>query len=368
MNRIACFICGLILIGSTVAPSQAAFVNGNLVILTTDGNASTAASTLTLNEYPYNPATGTFGTTPTSHSISGITLPAESDHDGLLRQSTSGGSLVFGGYQAAPGTPSVIASAAPRTIAVVDANWNVSTVPVSGYTGLALRSVVSTDGQHFWTGGDQGADGGQYYIDASGPTTQTQTTANDARGNRINDGQLWGFSSGTGGSKVGAGLPTGLTTQTAAMTSPFIKSDAIFLDLNNDGVSETAYSTDGKNLLGKWNYDGNTWTLTGQWSGSKTSINDINSLEAFIYNGNVELLAATQLGQLFQFTDTNGILPNFDPDFLSNTVPVPFLTMASVSFRGMAITVPEPTTWLLLAVALPLFAWGNRGRIRRCAA
>jgi hypothetical protein len=362
MNRSACLGCIFLLLVGVVDATQAAFVNGDLVILTTANNTGSAASAITLNDYAYNSLTGTFGTTPTSHSISGLTISGENDHEGLLHLSTNGGYLTFGGYQAAAGTAAVIASGSARAIGVVDANWNLTTTTITGYTGLALRSVVSTDGQHFWTGGDQGGDGGQYYINASGPITQTLLTANDARGNRIDHGQLWGVSSSNGGSKIGSGLPTTSTTATVTMTSPFVKSDVVFLDLDNNGTSETAYTTDGKNLLGKWHYDGTNWSLTGSWTGTKANINDINSLEAFVYGGNVKLLAATQLGQLFQFTDTNGISNNFDPVFLANTTPTPYLALPSgQSFRGMAIlNVPEPTTMTLLAVAIPLFVWSRR--------
>lgn len=364
MNRVVCFSCLALLCLADAVATQAAFTNGNLVILTTGTNSGTTASSITLNEYSYNASTGTFNMTPITHSIAGLTLPGESDHDGLLHLSSNGSSLVFGGYEVAAGTPAVIASASTRTIGVVDSNWNLTTTAITGYTGVALRSVVSTDGKHFWTGGDQGTGGGQYYVDATGPVAQTLVTSDDARGNRIVDGQLWGFSSGTGGTKVGSGLPTSAAAATAAMTSPFIKSDAFFLDLDNNGTAETAYSTDGKNLLGKWHFDGATWSLTGSWTGVKAAINDINSLQAFDYNGNVELLAATQLGQLFKLEDTNGINNNFSPAFLANTSPTPFLTQTGASFRGMAITVPEPSTMTLLVLAIPFFAWRLRRKVR----
>ncbi|HEX4412002.1 MAG TPA: hypothetical protein VH107_00140, partial [Lacipirellulaceae bacterium] len=265
MKRFAFVSCAVAICVVVAGPVRAAFTGGNLVILTTASGTGDAASALTLNEFSYNSATGTFGTTPTAHSITGLTLDGTNDHEGLLHLSTNGSYLVFGGYQAAVNTPSLIASASPRAIGVVDSNWNLTTTTISDYTGLALRSVVSTDGKHFWTGGNQGGDGGQYYIDASGALTQTLLTSGDARGNRINDGQLWGFSSTTSGSLVGAGLPTSAVSQTSAMNSPFVKSDVVFLDLDHNGTSETAYSTDGKNLLGKWHFDGTTWTQTGSW-------------------------------------------------------------------------------------------------------
>lgn len=364
MNRLG-YLGFLIVFFAAVDTAQAVFVNGDLVILTTAANSGSAATAITLNDYAYNPLTGTFSTTPTSHAISGLTLPGDTDHDGMLHLSTNGSYLTFAGYEAAVNTPAVIASNATRAIGVVDSNWDLSTTAISGYTGIGVRSVVSTDGQHFWTGGDQGADGGQYYVDSTtGPITQALITANDARANRIVEGQLWGFSSSNSGTTIGTGLPTTAATATVMMNSPFLKSDAIFLDSNHDGISDVAYSTDGKNLIGKWNLENNVWTLTGQWSGAKTAINNINSLEAFFFNGKIELLAATQAGQLFQLTDANGSSPNFDTAFLNNTSPSPFLTVSGASFRGMAITVPEPTTMTLLAVALPLLAWHLRRRTR----
>lgn len=374
MNRFAILSCVFGLLVCTVESIQAAFVNGDLVILTTADNVTTSASAVTLNNYSYNPLTGTFSTTPTTHPIAGLTLPGAADHDGMLHLSTNGNYLTFGGYQAASGTPTVITSASPRFVGQVDSNWNLSTVPISGYTGLALRSVVSTDGQHYWTGGDAGATSGQFYIDNSGPITQTLITADDARANRIVDGQLWAFNSGNGGTKVGTGLPTSATTSAITWTSPYVKSDAIFLDLDNNGVKETAYSTDGKNLLGKWHFDGSAWAQTGSWTGTKANINDINSLEAFVYNGDVKLLAATQgptgqPGQLFLFTDSNGINNNFSPAFLANTTPSPFLTAGgTASFRGMAIltAVPEPVAVTLLATAISFVVGCRRRRSRSC--
>ncbi|HTQ40535.1 MAG TPA: hypothetical protein VMJ32_16030 [Pirellulales bacterium] len=369
MIRYAPWICFFAIIIGTAVPSFAGFIGGDLVILSTATNTDTdtAASAITLYDYPYNSLTGTFGTTPTAHSISGLTLPGANDHDGLLHLSTNDNVLTFGGYQAAVGTASVITSGSAHEVGVVDSNWNVTTVPVSNYTGVSLRSVVSTDGKHFWTGGDQGTDGGQYYIDASGATTtQTLITGNDARGNRIVGTQLWSFSSSTSGTNYGNSLPTSAAPQISTMNSPYVKSDVIFLDLNNDGTDETAYSTDGKNLLGKWYFDGTNWNLVGTWTGTKTSINNINSLEAFVYQGNVELLAATQLGQLFQFTDTNGINSSFGGASFATTTPTPYLTIGgTASFRGMAIlSVPEPATVTLLAAAIPFFLGCRRWRVR----
>lgn len=365
IRGVALLNCLVLLSIGAVGEVQGAFGPGDLIILTTASNTGTAASAVSLNSFSYNSLTGTFGTTPTTHAINGLTLPGESDHDGLLHFSTDGSSLVFGGYQAASGTPTVIASAAPRAIGVVDSNWNLTTTTISGYSGLGLRSVSATDKSHFWTGGDQGVTGGQYYIDTSGPVSQVLVTANDARANRIVNGQLWGFSSSNNGTTIGNGLPISAASATAAMTSPFVKSDAVFLDLDNNGIPETAYSTDGKNLLGKWHFNGSTWALTGQWTGTKSAINDINSLEVFLFDGKVELLAATQLGQLFQLEDTNGIANNFSAAFLANTAPTPLLTMAGSSFRGMAISpVPEPATLTMLVAAIPLVVWRLRRRAR----
>ena len=133
MNRFACLICIFAIVVTTVKPTYAGFIGGDLVILgtATNADADTAASSITLYDYSFNSLTGTFNTTPTLHAISGLTLPGANEHDGLLHLSTDGNYLVFGGYQAAVGTASVIASASTRAIGVIDSNWNQTTTAIS---------------------------------------------------------------------------------------------------------------------------------------------------------------------------------------------------------------------------------------------
>jgi hypothetical protein len=121
MNRFAFLICTFAIIVGTVKPTHAAFTGGDLVILGTSSNTDTTTDAITLYDYSYNSLTGTFNTTPTAHSITGITLPGVNDHDGLLHQSTDGNYLTFGGYQVSAGTTPT--SGTPHAIGVVDSSW-----------------------------------------------------------------------------------------------------------------------------------------------------------------------------------------------------------------------------------------------------
>ncbi len=223
MNISAC-VGLMVLAGASLADvcAAAAFTPGNLVVVRVgDGGAlGSGAVPVHLDELT---TAGTLvqsiamPTTPsgTSHAL---VLGGSSTTEGHLFRSTDGRYLTLGGYDAAPGTPSVASTStatAARVVARVDALGliDTTTAVTDAYSAGAIRTVVSDDGSAFWIGA--GNNGIRYVTLGGGPSTLVNDTGSTLMTNtrvlRIFQGQLYASSAQNmlnGISTISAGLPT----------------------------------------------------------------------------------------------------------------------------------------------------------------
>lgn len=207
----------------------APFTPGNLVVQrvgTLFGTLSTAAAPVFLDEINTDESSPDYRqivqSIPLPTTAAGnqraLTASGTATTDGLLTRSTDGRFLLLTGYNAAPGTPSIVgatSSAVNRVVGRVDAQGNIDTRTAisDGYSGGNIRSAASADGTTIWTSGSSNNGSGGIRALAfgnSGPTTRVSTTSDTTRGIDIFGGQLF-VSSGTAGlrlGKVGVGTPT----------------------------------------------------------------------------------------------------------------------------------------------------------------
>lgn len=201
-----------------------------------------------------------------------LTNSGSASSEGGLSQSADGRYLVLVGYNAAPGTPSVVGTASATVQRVVgrvalDGTVDTTTGITDGYSGNNVRGACSDDGSRFWTAGTAGGVlggvrhvtfGGSTSVQVSNPPTNTRRVA-------IFDGQLYvGTQSSpyVGVSTVGTGLPTTLSTTTLlnGFTTPTGNNqfDFWFAD------AHTVYVADERAAGGiqKWVESSGTWVLT----------------------------------------------------------------------------------------------------------
>jgi hypothetical protein len=126
----------------------------------------------------------------------------------------------------------------------------------------------------------------------------------------------------------------------AAGTSPYGFS---LLDLNKDGVDETAYIADSVGGISKMYFDGNTWASKGVIAGT------YGGLEA-VYNGtSVDIFVTAASGfTLGTLNDASAI-----GGALTGTVTTIGTAAANTAFRGVAASpVPEPSAQALLGLGM----------------
>lgn len=410
------------------AAAEAAFVDGTVAVVRLGNGTGTAvpfdANNLAqqVNVDVYNVRTGGLVSSyalPSGSADAGrfVLSSTGSDDTGRINLSADGRYLTLGGYRSNAGAANPTTSGATRVVARLDANFtpDTSTSLVGAYSGVAITSVVSTDGTEFWTAGgnETTGSGGLRYVSAVGGTssvnvsrTQTGSNADSYRGLRIIDSQLVGNTASQGSFtnrgayrlQFGASLPRA-TTPTAATATPVIvnregqftdsygngdfdntgtpasngkqypKTDGVYLDLNGDGVRETAYTTGGKDDFEKWTLVGSNWVRRD--SMFLSSGLDINALEAFRDGSSVDLLISTDTG-IYKVIDNGGIGTFVDPsgqllaaDAFSRRFyggAFFFTPGANNQFRGLAL-VPEPTgAGLVAAAATTLLGMRRRRR------
>jgi len=296
--------------------------------------------------------------------------------EGFLNLSEDGRYIVLGGYNRAL---TVTAGASgngigkysnERTIGLLDvATGTVDTTTrgawgIGGTTGQNLRSVVSNDGTSFYATTDGGIYYGAYGTSAAAPAL---IKSGNLRALEISGGNLL---AGTGsasaiatGSTAGAiGSTSGLPTSTATMATLFNEAAGTspygfsLLDLNQDGVDETAYIADSAGGINKMYFNGSSWVNKGTIAGL------YNGLEA-VFNGtsvDIFVTAATGL-TLGTVNDASGI-----NGALTGTVTTVGTAGTNTAFRGVAVAmVPEPSAQSLFAfgmVALVAVRAVRRGR------
>lgn len=347
---------------------------------TLNGNAGSVY----LNDYAVSPTSASFlGAVSVTTAVNGtpLTLPGISDHDGQLALSGDGHSLTLGTYTAAVGASNPAFSAPSsvgRAITVVGANGAVSTPAIltgsSDYNGTtdtpgisgSIRSVVTTDGTHFWTAGNgskvSGVDvGGIRYTTAGASTSQSLNNGNnyDFRTLSIVNGTLYAatgsshspqnghdfFAVSGGTSTVTSGgltLPTSNPTYTKLSTG---NQSPAFVGLQSSAPDTLYLSDSTSNTLDKYALVGSTWTLKGNVS--IAGIEDVTAREV----GNTVQIFVTTNTNVFEVTDS----ATFNTGFANSTVNTLLTAAAGTQFRGLSFApsaVPEPASLAPLALGI----------------
>lgn len=364
-----------LLLGSAAPASAAPFTPGNLVVVRVgDGTAalgSAATATYLLEYTPAGVLVQTIALPPAAAGTNAaFTISGTSTAEGSLTRSADGRYLVLTGYDAAPGTASVAATAAGatnRVIARVAADGTITTSTrlsdaFSGAAGtnVSIRSAATADGTAFYA---VGSTSGVVYVPFANAGPTTALSAGAPTNNRvvgIFGGNLYVSSaSGTsqGLSQVGTGLPTtgsptltplpGFPTATGPQPYAFYFAD---LSAAVPGV-DVVYVADDRAApsggLQKWSLVGGTWTLNGTISNASGPA--LRGLSGSL-SGTTVTLAAAGNG-LFVLTDNAGY--NAAPS--TATLPAALAPAApNTAFRGVAFApAAAPATASRAAQALP---------------
>lgn len=362
--------------GMTIAAQFAAisspFTPGNIVVYRVgDGSAalSSAATAVFLDEYT---PTGTFVQSvplPTTVSGSQLRLVASgtSTSEGILSRSADGQYLIATGYDAAPGTAGVTASATTttkRVIARIDPGKAVNTTTgLTAFSASNIRGATSSDGTAFWA---TGANTGIVYAPLGMDSTTVSTSVTNTRTAGIFGGQLY-VSSGSGTntfrgvSAVGTGLPTtagsttvrlpGLTDTTNPSTYGFFFAD---LDAGVAGADTLYVADDAAGALTKFALVSGSWVSKGVVS---TDL-DYRGLAGTVSGGVVTLFAtrdnSTSPDQIVTLVDASGYNGNFAG------TPTTLATAATnTAIRGIAMA-PEAAIKLLITEVESSQAQGSR--------
>jgi hypothetical protein len=340
---------------------------GNLFVYrvgTGTGALGSAAAAVFIDEYTTGGALVQSIPMPTAASgANGIlTASGSATSDGLLTPSTNGQYLMVTGYDAAPGTASVVTGASARTVGRVALNGTVDTTTRLSDAGSSnFRSAASTDGVNIWVSG--GATGVRYTTLGATTSTQLSNTVTASRAIGIAGRQLYITTTGTGvrlGS-VGSGLPT-TAGQTIANLAGFPSSGGspygfFFADLSASVAGlDTLYVADDSLGLQKYSLVGTNWTLNGTVGAAADAFRGLTGVES---GGVVSLYAVGAGSKLVSLTDSNGYNSSF-----SSLLPTTLTTAGTnTAFRGVALLyapVPEPATWALWCAGLVAF-----GALRR---
>jgi len=330
------------------------------------------------------------------------TLTDPFDSTNLLTDSgtaTSNGYLnTYGRYLAVPGLnlATGTASAAGQNVKAVNIlglDTNVagrvvfptggpSGTPPSPFSGNNFRSVIATSANTFYaTGTSSGtpSTGGAWYYNGT-DFVQVSSTQNNLRNVEIYGDQLYVTSAAAGFlgiSSVGTGLPTasGATTSLAISTgtgsSPY---GFVIFDTNGDGTADRAYIADDRTSAGggiqRWDLNSssvwvNTYALLLNTSnGTLTTSTGTGIVAIRGLTGVWDALSGTAaLYATTTETTNNRLVSLLD----TGSAPTSFLTLSQAGsnfvYRGVDFSpVPEPSTYLLAAMATGVLAWVGKRR------
>ncbi len=274
--------------------------------------------------------------------------------EGYLTRSVDGRYLLLTGYNTTLGGSTGLAASTGvnRGIARVDQACAVnSTVSVSNMSGAAIRTVVSTDGNQIWYGGE----GGVRYLSSLAATPISLVAGVQIRQLNIFNGQLYASTSNntsTNNSRlatVGANLPTTTVSAPVALpgvavgdgTAVFAPSGYFFADLNASVAGlDTLYLADDSDTTGgvfKYSFDGTTWVLNGSIGVGSNNYRGLTGL----VSGNTVTLYSTRGGANFvSIVDTSGY--NAAP---AATISSALATAPSrQAYRGIVATPDEGIT------------------------
>ena len=274
--------------------------------------------------------------------------------EGYLTRSVDGRYLLLTGYNTTLGGSTGLAASTTvnRGIARVDQSGAVnSTVSVSNMSGAQIRTVVSTDGNQIWYGGENGV----RYLSSLAATPISLVGSVQIRQLNIFNGQLYASTSNntsTNNSRlatVGANLPTSTVSAPVALpgipvgdgTAVFAPSGYFFADLN-PGVAglDTLYLADDSDTTGgvfKFSFDGTTWLPNG---GIGVGSNNYRGITGSVSGNTVTLYSTRGGGNFVSIVDTSGY----------NAAPAATISSALASaaakqaFRGIVATPDDGIT------------------------
>src|SRR6478735_8973933 len=155
-----------LVLGAAAPVSAAGFSSGDIVVLrvgTGSGALSSAASAVFLDEYNSSGTLVQSIALPTTVAGANrrVTVSGSATSEGALALSADGLYLTLGGYDADPGTASVVSTAAAatnRVVARVDGDGVIdsSTAITDTFSGSNIRGAVTDDGSRFWAVGSNG--------------------------------------------------------------------------------------------------------------------------------------------------------------------------------------------------------------------
>jgi hypothetical protein len=329
----------------------APITSGDLVIYRVgDGTAAlgTAATAVFLDEYS---PLGTLVQSiplPTS-GVTALTATGNSTTEGVISVSQNGtpqATLVFTGYRADVGTATP-SSATPATVNRVIGTIGLgglanTTVALTDPTG-AIRSAASTDGSSLFYIGTAAA---VRYVGTPGPAaTSVSIDARNSRQVLMSGNKLFasnGSTSITGKVQDYGNLPT---TTTAAnpdvvlATADAVNGFALFdLDAGVAG-DDTLYALSTvEGLLRKYSLVGGVWTANGSIA---TGAQDLTGYAA----GSSVNLFLTSGTTLSSEIDNSGYNTS-----ITGTITTLATASANEGFRGIAVLIPEPSSFCLAIV------------------
>jgi hypothetical protein len=336
MKRISVLVTTFVALALSTGALAQSFTAGNLVIYRVGGNASGATSgSLTnagtvvwLDEY------STSGVFQTSHMMPTNYFGANSPligngtafGNGLITTSVDGRFIVLAGFgatlrQLSTSLATSFATVVPRVIGVVGGNGNIDTTTTmtnnasGGSSGGEIRSVVSTDGTNFWTGGDALSGGGLQYTSRFSDSDAITFNALNIRQLRIISNQVYLTSASLLSNHVAKllntndvnTLPTATnnvaTVDVAGTTFPPSPWAFVAFKLIAGGANpiDTLYIADGSNSVQKLSLVSGSWTNNGP----------IGSFHAIGLTGKVRVVAGVTNVDLW-VTGGGGTLTGFD--------------------------------------------------------
>ena len=354
--------CGIAALLLTVnANAYSPIAPGDLVVYRVgDGSAalSSTTSVVFLDEYTQSGTLVQSIAMPTvsSGGQSALFAQGNSTSEGLLTLSTDGSLLMLTGYAVTSTNPSIqAASSVNRVVGEVAVNGSgidTSTVLSDAASASSVRAAASTDGTSIWISGGAGAV--RYTTKGSTTSTQLITTPTNLRQVAIFNGQLMiSDASGTAVriGTVGSGLPT-TSGQTATAlpgtsgSSPTGPYAFTMLRLGaGPGAPDTMYvSDDGASTLEKWSLSGGTWSMTGS-----IAVSAPRGVAAVLEGDGVHVFFTATGGvtNIMEITDSSGLGGS-----LSGTATTIAQASPFEAFRGIVVTIPEPSTMLLVSAGL----------------
>lgn len=334
--------------------AQAQFTAGNLVVLRVgngSGALTSAGTPIFLDQYTTigglvnslaipSSGTSTLVNSGSATSEGGLTLSANNQY------------LVFAGYNAPAGTPSIASTtsaANPRGVATVDAfgNYTLAATSSSFFSANNIRSAGADGNGNFWAAG---ANSGAVYMGTGTPGAVSTTSANNRVIQDIG-GNLY-FSTGSGSTR-GIYKITGEPTSGANTAVSLINNGASASPYGfafNPGITiayvadSTAYtSSSGIGGIEKWAFNGSAWifqySLSLGTDGAQGLAVDFSQANPIIY-------ATSSSGlHFFDVVDTG---PSATGTLLATA-------SANEAFRGLAfspVAIPEPSVIVFAGLSL----------------